>query len=145
MEPTTLQQLDEWMEQNCYNRNSYAIGEKYFITEGFGLERFDSLIVWYYTERGSKENINYFSNEKEAVEFALKQIKADNTAKSHLIGFLRDKLKEQELLEELSKRKIEFTRDEIPYMTDDKITRVFVFGCDIKKVLDLKERFIEKM
>lgn len=140
MKLTTIKQLDEWMTFNCYKDN-YAIGNR-SIYEGFGLDTFGPLYVWYYTERGNRENLEYFGTEQEAVDFAFKKITADKSANRHLIGFINDKSTEKELLDELDKRKIEYWRDEIQYSgINDLRIWVFVFGCDIKKVLDLKEKY----
>ncbi len=54
MEPLTVKQLDEWMTENCYN-DSYAIGNR-SIHEGYGLDKVDRQYVWYYTERGERQN-----------------------------------------------------------------------------------------
>ena len=137
----TIKQLAEWMTANCY-RDKYAIGNRN-INEGCGLDTFGTLYVWYYqSERGERENLDYFRTEQEAVNFAFKKITADKSANRHMIGFIKDKSKEKELLTELEKRKVEYWKDEIPYggINDPRI-RVFVFGCDIKKVLDLQEKY----
>jgi len=135
----TIKQLDEWMIDNCYN-DSYAIGNRN-IHEGFGLGTFGSLYVWYYTERGQRQNLNYFQSEQEAVAFAFKIITADKFANRHLIGFLKDKLLE-ELLLELNNRNIKYWTDQIPYGgISDPRYRVFVFGCDLNLTVDLKEKY----
>jgi len=136
----TVKQLDEWMTKNCFNDN-YAIGNR-SVLEGFGLEKMGSLFVWYYTERGKRENLNYFPTEPEAVEFAFKAITKDKFANAHIVGFVKSKLEVSELIRELQKRKVDFWKDEIPYGGFDDIrTRIFVVGCDIIKVLDLKEKY----
>ena len=84
----TIKELDSWMTQNCYN-NKYAIGNRN-IDEGLGLDTYGSLYIWYYTERGERQTLNYFRTEKEAVEFAFEKITSDKFAKSHLIGFIND-------------------------------------------------------
>jgi hypothetical protein len=49
---------------------------------------------------------------------------------------------EEELLAELQRRGIGYTKDHIPYGgINDPRTRIFVYGCDIRKVLDLQEKF----
>jgi hypothetical protein len=143
MNLSTINQLDEWMTHNCYN-DSYAIGNRN-IYEGCGLDTFGSLYVWYYTERGQRQNLNYFQSEQEAVEFAFKTITADKFANRHLIGFLKDKLAEEELLKELNNRNIKYWTDQIPYggISDPRF-RVFVFGCDIKLTVDLKEKYYQQ-
>jgi len=140
IELTTLKQLDEWITENCY-AETYAIGNRN-IHEGFGLDSFGTLYVWYYTERGERQNLNYFQTEKEAVEFAFKKITADKFAKSHIVGFINDKQSGLDLETELQKRNIDFWKDEIPYYGLAKsTTRIFVIGCDVKKVLDLQAKY----
>ena len=140
MELLTIQQLDDWMIAHCYN-DSYAIGRG-IIHEGYGLTTVDSLYVWYYTERGVRDYLHYFQTEPEAVAFAFKAITADKFANRHLIGFLNDKALEQELLTELGRRGITHWKDEIPYGgLHDKRIRIFVFGCDVQKVLDLQKTY----
>lgn len=140
-EITTIKQLDEWMAANCYREDFYAIGNRN-IYEGCGLDIFGDLYVWYYTERGNRENLKYFKSEKEAVEYAFKEITEDKFANAHLVGVTGNKAKEKELLSELHNRGINYWKDKIPYGGfNDFRTRVFVTGCDIKKVLDLKEQY----
>ena len=140
MNPSTIQQLDDWMTAHCYN-DSYAIGSR-IIHEGYGLTTAGNLYVWYYTERGERNNLNYFTTEQEAVDFAFTAIVADKSANRHLIGFLNDKALEQALLTELDTRGISYWKDDIPYGgLHDRRTRVFVFGCDVQKVLDLQEMY----
>ena len=128
------------MTAHCYN-DSYAIGHR-IIHEGYGLATAGSLYVWYYTERGVRDNIQYFTTEQEAVVFAFQAITADKTANRHLIGFLNDKVLEDELLTGLNTRGIPFWKDEIPYGgLHDGRTRIFVFGCDVQKVLDLQKKY----
>jgi hypothetical protein len=137
---TTIQQLDEWMTANCYN-DSYGIGNRH-IHEGYGLATSGDTYVWYYTERGKRETLKRFQIEQEAVEFAWKTIAADKTANRHMVGFIKGKELEAELLDELKNRNIVYWKDEIPYGgPNDKRIRVFVFGCDIHKVADLKDKY----
>ncbi len=136
----TIKELDEWMTANCYN-SSYGIGNRN-IHEGYGLYTSGSLFIWYYTERGEKDNLQYFQTEKEAVEFAFEKIKSDRFANRHMIGFLDNESSQSELLKELKKRDINYFADKIPYGgLNDLRYRVFVFGCDIKNVADLKDKY----
>jgi hypothetical protein len=139
---STIKQLDGWLTENCFS-DTYGIGNRN-IFEGCGLDIFGSLYVWYYTERGERQNLNYFQSEKEAVDFAFKKITADKFAKSHLVGFINDNKSELELVTELQNRNIEFWKDEIPYYGLQRLTtRIFVMGCDIKKVLDLQMKYVK--
>jgi hypothetical protein len=137
---TTVEELDKWMTDNCYN-NNYAIGSRN-IDEGFGLDKAGNQFIWYYTERGKREHLNYFPTEKEAVDFAFSQISTDDFAQRHMIGFIKDNSEKLELLQELDRRKIKYWTDTIPYGgLNDPRHRVFIFGCDIKLTEDLKEKY----
>ena len=59
MIPQTEIELENWMKLNCYNFDSYSINGN-FIYEGFGIEKNGSLYVWYYTEKGNKNNLEIF-------------------------------------------------------------------------------------
>jgi len=124
-ELSTIKELNQWMEANCYN-DGYAIGDR----------------VWFYTERGTKQTLNVFNTEKEAVRFALHEIKLDKSANRHLVGFLKSKSSESELVRELERRNIKCWTDKIPFGgPNDPRYRVFVFGCDIRLVKDLEEQY----
>ncbi len=136
MEITTIIELEKWLKENCYSMNSYSLNGN-FISEGFGLEYNGKLIQWYYTERGKKETLKYFSDEKEAVTYALKHIKSNKYANRNYIGMYKPEKEINKILSELTKRKIEYYTDEIPYGINDYRTRIFVIGCGIKKAQDL--------
>ena len=124
------------MKSNCYTFNNYSINGN-FIHEGFGINNDGSLYSWYYTERGQRETLKYFKTEKETVEYALEQIKSDKHANRNYIGMIREKSRLIEIISELNKRDIEYWTDEIPYGgIEDMRTRIFIIGCDIKKVSD---------
>ncbi len=140
MNPETEIDLIKWMEDNCYNFNSYSINGN-FIYEGYGIEKNGNLYSWYYTERGQRENLKYFSTEKEAVNFAFEQIKTDLSAKSHCIAILKSDSELNRLTSELDKREVKYSIDKIPYGgLNDMRSRIFVIGCDIRKVEDLKQK-----
>lgn len=70
-------------KDNAYHFNGYSINGN-AIDEGFGIDKSDGLFIWYYTERGQKDNQKYFRTENEAVAFAFNQIKADKWTKAQL-------------------------------------------------------------
>lgn len=139
--PKTEIELEKWMKENCFNFNSYSINGN-SIYEGFGIDKIGGLYIWYYTERGQKDNLKYFKTESEIIEYAFNQIKSDKWAKTHCIGFSADVNKITELKSELLKIEIEFFEDKIPYYGMDRpVFRVFVLGCDIQKTEQLKEKY----
>ena len=139
--PKTEIELENWMSENCFNFNSYSINGN-SIYEGFGIDKSSGLYIWYYTERGQKDNLKYFKTENEIIEYAFNQIKSDKWAKTHCIGFSTDINKITDLKTELQKMNIEFFEDKIPYYGIDRPAyRVFILGCDIKKTEYLKEKY----
>ena len=117
--------------------NSYSINGN-FIYEGYILEKNGRFYQWNYTERGKKSTLEYFTTEKNAVEYALKKIKSDEHANLNFIGMYKESSELEKILSELKNRKIEYWTDSIPYGgLNDYRTRIFVIGCGIKKATDL--------
>ena len=112
--PKTEIELEKWMKENCFNFNSYSINGN-AIYEGYGVDKFGGLFIWYYTERGQKNNLKYFQTEQEIIEHAYNQINLDKWAKTHCIGFTTDESESLELEDKLYEMQIEFIKDEIPY------------------------------
>ncbi len=136
--PTTEKELRQWMIQECYNFNQYSIGGN-IIDEGYGIDKLGLLYTWYYTERGNRENFKYFDSEEEIVEYAFDRIKNDKWAKTHCVGFTTNQEESNTLKTELTKRRVEYMEDRIPYYGEhNPVYRVFVFGCNYLKTEDLK-------
>ena len=60
---------------------------------------------------------------------------------THFLAFADDAETEDEIINKLNKRKIEYKTDKIPYQNGVYKTRIFVIGCDYKKVADLKDKY----
>ena len=132
-----IEELKKWFEDECCRENTYAIGEEPNLFEGLGLQKDGDEFIWYFTERGRKQIIKTFEDEEAACEFAFNQIKNNRFAKTHLIA-LTDEIKMNEIINELKKRNIKYETDKIPYEKGIYKHRVFVFGCDYRKVKDLE-------
>ena len=141
MTPDTIIKLENWMKENCFNFDSYSINGN-SIYEGHGIDKSGRVFIWYHTERGHKNNLKYFQTEKEIVEFAYNEIKSDNWARTHCIGFTTNEKETNELADKLKEMKIEFIQDKIPYYGAHRpVYRTFVLGCDIDKVSYLKDEY----
>ncbi|MEX6690174.1 hypothetical protein QTN47_21875 [Danxiaibacter flavus] len=142
--PKTEIELESWMKENCYNFDNYSInGNPIF--EGFGIDKFGGLFIWYYTERGEKNNLKYFQSESEIIEYAFCQIKADKWARTHCIGFTASRYEKEELANILKNTAVDFFQDEIPYYGPDRPAyRTFVLGCDIIKTKQLKGKYYKE-
>ena len=141
MDISTIKELEEWMSENCVE-NRITPGHRYETDDGVGLEKYRNLYIWYHSEWGEKENLNYFDTEKEATEFLYEYLRKDKYANSNLVGNFKGPKLKNEIVSELNNRNIKYWNDEIRYSPNEKIFRYFVYGCDIKKVEDLKEKYI---
>jgi len=142
--PKTEKELESWMKENCYNFENYSINGS-AIYEGFGIDNFGGLFIWYYTERGEKNKLKYFQSEREIIEYAFNEIKADKWAKTHCIGFTTNEYEKRELEVILKETNIDFFQDEIPYYGLERpVYRTFVLGCDIKKTEHLKLKYYKE-
>jgi hypothetical protein len=144
-QPQTVKELVQWMKVRCYNFDSYTIGGN-SIYEGYGLEETLDGYVWYYTERGQRTSIAFFTIEQEAVAHAHKQVAADKWADAHYVGLTANQAEAQALAEQLGALGIAFWQDEIAgfYAVGRAAYRTFVAGCDINKVAFLKKRYYHK-
>ena len=140
MSISTIKELEDWMVENCMN-NKITPGNRFDTDDGVGLEKYGDLYIWYHSERGEKENLNYFNTEKEATEFLYEYLRKDKYANSHLVGNFKDQNLKNEIIAELTNRNIKYWNDEISYLSFN-IYRFFVYRCDIKKVADLKEKYL---
>lgn len=142
MSISTIKELEDWMVENCMN-NKITPGNRFETDDGVGLEKYGDLYIWYNSERGEKENLNYFNTEKEATEFLYEYLRKDKYANSHLVGRFKDRNLKSELIIELKKRNIKYWNNEISqWGINNNIMSVFVYRCDIKKVTDLKEKYL---
>lgn len=145
MIPQSEIELEEWMQKNCFNFNSYSINGN-AIFEGYGIDKINGQFIWYYIERGEKENIKYFDTEKKLIEYAFNEIKFDKWAKTHCIGMTTMMEEKIKLSNELNALGIDFIQDKIPYYGPDRPAyRTFVIGCDWMKVVDLKKKYFKEL
>lgn len=138
--PISILELEKWLLDNCYNFSSYSIYGN-FIDEGFSIEKNGNSFLWYYQERGIKRAIKEFQSEKEVVEYGFNEILNDRWAKAHCIGFSKNENDINDLISIISGMNIEYFQDKITFDDWKPVFRVFVFGCDVKKVLFLKEKY----
>ncbi len=142
MNITTILELENWMAENCII-NTYTPGNRFVTDEGLGLERNGDLFVLYHSERGERHDQKYFKTENEAAEYLHNYLRKDKYANSHLIGCFKDRKLKSELITELINRDIKYWNDEITqWGINNNIMRIFVYRCDVKKVVDLKEKYL---
>lgn len=121
--------------------SSYSINGN-AIYEGFGLDNNGGVFQWFYTERGDRQTLKYFVNEKEAVQYALEKIKADQFANKNYIGTYRTEHEVKVIIAKLEKRGVEYWIDRIRVNEPSNTqTRIFAIGCGIKLVTDLIQKY----
>jgi hypothetical protein len=65
----TIIELEKWLIDNNVN-NSYTSKHRFITDIGEGLEELDGLYIWYLIdEKGNRTNIEFFKNEKDAVNY----------------------------------------------------------------------------
>jgi|SRR5690606_25102631 len=136
MKPKTIKELKKIMIENCYNNALYSIDGN-FIYEGCGVDKSGELYIWFYTERGNRENLKYFRTEEEVAAYAFDIISNDKHAKSHLIAMTQNPDYSKEVISKLELRGLQYWFDEIPQFNENSLIRIFVLGCDINKAQDL--------
>lgn len=143
--PKTITELVQWMKERCYNFQGYSIGSN-SIYEGLGLEETLAGYVWYYTERGQRTTLAFFTTEQAAVAHAHQQIAGDKWAASHFVGLTASQTEAQELAGRLGALGVAFWQDTIPsfYSLQRPAYRTFVAGCDIKRAEFLKQQYYHK-
>ena len=65
---TTFKKLEKWMLDNNI-QNTFTPEARFVTDEGLGLEEVSGLYIWYFIERGERQNLDYFKSEEEAVRF----------------------------------------------------------------------------
>lgn len=137
----TIEELCQYLEEECYSFSQITIGN-HFTPEGLIIEKNGDSYEFSYSERGNKRVIESFQSEKELVEYALGQLKADEWNRAHFVAWVWN---EEEILQaerELKEEGISFRRNDIPCF-DGKRTayRICVYGRDVLKTEELKNKY----
>jgi len=137
----TLKELKKYLEEECYSK---VIIGKHPID--------DSLIIWQesgryffgYSERGNISVIKKFDTEKELVAYTLGELENDIWLKAHLAAWTWSEKDIKEAEHELERMHIPYKRNDIPVydIKHGRAYRIFVFGKDILKLSDFKEKYL---
>ncbi len=77
MKISSILELEKWMSENGI-KNTFTPRNRFETDEGLGLEINNGLYIWYHFERGQRDNIKYFRDEKEASEYIYEHLKSEN-------------------------------------------------------------------
>lgn len=137
----TIDELEKYLEENCYSFQELSIG-KHHASEGIIIEKVADKYNFGYSERGSQEIIKSFSTEKDLVAYALKELNSDEWFRAHLVAWAWDVAEIQKAEKELNNMNILFKRNDIPNYSAGKCAyRIFVFGRDVLVLDEFKRRF----
>jgi len=72
----TIKELEQWMSENNIS-NTFTPGARYRTDEGLGLEEIYGIYIWYFIERGERQDLRHFKSEKEAVNYVRHYLQGD--------------------------------------------------------------------
>ena len=140
----TILELENYLEDECYSFSGISIG-KHQTFEGLVIRKEKNRFIFGYVEKGVLDVIQSFIDEKDLVQYALKELKKDNWYKGHLVAWTWTKEEIEAAEQELIKMNIEYKRNDIPdYSKHERAYRIFVFGKDVIRLTDFKEKFLLK-
>ncbi|MBC2845418.1 hypothetical protein [Winogradskyella flava] len=134
--PKTIAELQQWLKAQCHYNLSYYNIDGTTIYEGYCIKIVDGVYQWCFHDRSHREVVVQFKNEKDIVSYAHKEITSNSWTKNNLVGIFKP-LELNTILKSINKLDITYNTDQLFYGKDDVRTRVFVTGCDIKKVTHL--------
>jgi len=139
----TIAELEQYLERECYNFQWLSIGG-HRAPEGAFIEKAGNEYVFGYSERGKREVLASFPTERELVDYAFRQLTADRWHRGHLVAWVWSEAEILEAEEDLRRRGIPWERNDIPnYRPGRRAYRIFVFGRDLLRLGDFKEKYLK--
>ena len=137
----TIKELEVYLEENGYSFQELTIGNHH-AHQGYIVEQEKGSYNFSCSERGHKIVLKSFEKEEDLVKYALDTINKSEWAKAHLLACVFDESEILEIERILRGRNVEYRRNDIPnYKEGKRAYRVFVFGNDILKLKDIKEKY----
>lgn len=139
----SVKNLELYLKQECFNDYTFSIGNfGRKMQEGFLLDFNGQKYQYYYVERGQKDLIKEFENEEDACKYVFEKLSNSKDGRRHCVGFTKSEKKHIEICNKLDEKGLNYETDSIPYSSSTDLRyRIFVFGCDIQKVKNLKVNF----
>lgn len=139
----TIQELEQYLEENCYSFQSVTIG-RHFAYEGLVVEACALGYCLFGSERGRKSLIKAFPTEEELVHYTLEKLDSDPWYKAHIVAFTFDQKQIKKAEFKLKLMGIQCKRNDIPnYHVGQTAYRIFVFGRDILRLEQFKKHYIQ--
>ena len=86
----TIQELERYLEENCYNFDCITIG-RHYAYEGLVVKSCALGYCLFSSERGHETLLKAFPTEEELVAFTLAKLDKDPWCKAHMVAFTLDK------------------------------------------------------
>ena len=139
----TIQELERYLEENCYNFDSITIG-RHYAYEGLVVKNCALGYCLFSSERGHETLLKAFQSEEELVRYTLAELDRDPWSKAHIVAFTLDQKQIQKAESELKWMRIRYKRNDIPYRVGQTAYRIFVFGRDILRLEQFKQQYMQR-
>lgn len=139
----TVQELEQYLEENCYNFDNITIG-RHYAYEGLVVKSCALGYCLFSSERGHETLLKAFSTEEELVAYTLAELDSDPWYKAHIAAFTfnQKQIKMAEL--KLKLMGIWYKRNDIPgYRAGQTAYRIFVYGRDILRLEHFKQQYMQ--
>ena len=139
----TIQELEQYLEENCYSFQSITIG-RHYAYEGLVVKSCALGYCLFSSERGRETLLKAFSTEEELVAYTLSKLDKDPSSKAHMVAFTFDKKQIKKAEFQLKWMRIRYKRNDIPYRAGQTAYRIFVYGRDILRLEQFKKQYIQR-
>ena len=139
----TMGELEQYLEENCYNFDSITIG-RHYAYEGLVVKNCALGYCLFSSERGHETLLKAFQSEEELVRYTLAELDRDPWSKAHIVAFTLDQKQIQKAESELKWMRIRYKRNDIPYRVGQTAYRIFVFGRDILRLEQFKQQYMQR-
>ncbi|MCI9078896.1 MAG: hypothetical protein HFH68_08230 [Lachnospiraceae bacterium] len=140
----TINELEKYLEDECYSFNEISIG-KHYAYEGIIIKKIQEKYIFGYSERGNMDIIKSFEYEKDLVNYAFEALSTDEWAKAHLVAWTWSEPEIINAEKELKDMDIKFKRNDIPnYSKNTTAYRIFVFGKDTLRLDSFRAKYFMK-
>ena len=138
----TIQELEQYLEENCYNFDSITIG-RHYAYEGYVVKSCALGYCLFSSERGRETLLKAFPTEEELVAFTLAKLDRDPWYKAHMVAFTLDQKQIKRAEFKLKLMGIRYKRNDIPgYRSGQTAYRIFVYGRDILRLEEFKRQYM---
>lgn len=140
----TIQELEQYLEENCYSFQELTIGHHY-ACEGLVVKACALGYCLFSSERGRETLLKAFPSEEELVSYTLGELDRDPWYKAHIAAFTFDQRQIKKAESRLKLMGIQYKRNDIPnYHAGQTAYRIFVYGRDILRLEQFKRQYIQR-